>query len=701
MFKKLISQIQDHFNKMADGKLFVTNVDPNLLWETYLNSFENSSIWRVNNEYDCNADKHFIRRYGNIVSVVEGKLVTLWDIIPSSEYVKPMKAMSNLVKGSAIESPLVITFDFLNKSNYQRTTQNQASFQLGYDKSLVQYTEDTAMGKEIGKVYEFNFFHLFLPKKFVDFSGKSPESIVGELKTTRQLFEKGLNVPLGTLELVRDLIQQGSLLRGDIYLSKVVEFIKLKKEFNNVSVEQQTNWMWIKFQDIPFARFANELIGTTCIELAEGKDINKVCEDFNKRVDPANYGKAKSPVSPQMIALAEKTITELGYGESFERRFALLDDIDVSVIKHTNTDNNAEKPVGLFGKAGVPTNGFSRHKRAEFDKVETVHIDKFMSEILPTITSMEVFMENRMESHLVSLFTNVGKCKNLFKWDNPFSWTYNGNLSGKSMIKEAVASRGGKTDAKIRVSIHFPDTTDDYDLHCYEPNNRHIYYMNRREAHPSSGMLDLDAQGCDGNYPPDKRVENLTYSNLSKMPKGYYELKVNNYSNNGLHTKFNVEVEIDGDITLLEFDKTSKSNEASIGKLYFDGNSVTYTPENCTVKEGKTISRNIWNLETNQFHKVNLVCESPNHWGNNNIGTKEYFFMLQGCKSDQPMRAFHIDQLNSELMANRRAIDLLGNYKMVEPSDKQLSGIGFNGTVRDELIVRAKGTHQRVLKILF
>jgi hypothetical protein len=52
-------------------------------------------------------------------------------------------------------------------------------------------------------------------------------------------------------------------------------------------------------------------------------------------------------------------------------------------------------------------------------------------------------------------------------------------------------------------------------------------------------------------------------------------------------------------------------------------------------------------------------------------------------------------------MSNRKAIDLLGNYKLVEPSNNQLSGVGFNSTVRDEIIVKVKGSHQRVLKIQF
>jgi hypothetical protein len=36
---------------------------------------------------------------------------------------------------------------------------------------------------------------------------------------------------------------------------------------------------------------------------------------------------------------------------------------------------------------------------------------------------------------------------------------------------------------------------------------------------------------------------------------------------------------------------------------------------------------------------------------------------------------------------------------MVKPSDKQLSGIGFNNSVKDEVVIRVTGSHKRVLKI--
>jgi hypothetical protein len=498
-----------------------------------------------------------------------------------------------------------------------------------------------------------------------------------------------------------------------MYLNKVLEFIKLKKQFEQVPVNQRQNWLWLNFQSIPYARFANELIGTTCIELAEGKEINAVCKDFNIRVDPTNYNKAKSPVTKQMIELAEKTITDLGYENSFERRFAAIDDIDISEIKHSNIDNSVEKPVGLFGKAGVPTkNQFNRHKRAEFDKVETVTIDKFMSDILPNTTSIEVFMENRMEGNLVSLFTTKDKsAKNLFKWSNPFSWTYNGNLSGKSQLAQMVEAKGGRLDGVLRFTHSWNRLEPNQslmDAHVFFPGNNHITNIsdnygsgrrvgwNLRTDSLSRGTQDVDyVQEAPVGYIP---VENITFPDLSKLPEGTYTYKIHNWNFRKSGGKGEAEIAFEGNVYQYEYPATRHKEWVDVAEVTLKNGKFTI---NHKLPLKNETSKTLWNLETNQFHKVNLVCTSPNHWLDNNIGTKEYFFMLQDCKTDQATRAFHIDQLNSELMSNRKAIDLLGNYKLVEPADKQLSGVGFNSTVRDELIVKVKGSHQRILKITF
>lgn len=38
---------------------------------------------------------------------------------------------------------------------------------------------------------------------------------------------------------------------------------------------------------------------------------------------------------------------------------------------------------------------------------------------------------------------------------------------------------------------------------------------------------------------------------------------------------------------------------------------------------------------------------------------------------------------------------------MIKGAEKQLTGLGFNATVKDELIVRIQGSFKRVIKIIF
>ena len=46
-------------------------------------------------------------------------------------------------------------------------------------------------------------------------------------------------------------------------------------------------------------------------------------------------------------------------------------------------------------------------------------------------------------------------------------------------------------------------------------------------------------------------------------------------------------------------------------------------------------------------------------------------------------------------------MEVLGQTQQVESTDGQLSGLGFNATVRDEMIVRVTGNDNRVIRIKF
>ena len=117
-----------------------------------------------------------------------------------------------------------------------------------------------------------------MPKQYVLTGNESIGTYLNKKNTLHQVFVKGLSIPLETLQVVSELMAQGSLLRADLYKYKVDEFISIKQEYEALegSSLSKDNWSWKKFSDIPFAGFANELVGTTCIDLAQGKDINVV-----------------------------------------------------------------------------------------------------------------------------------------------------------------------------------------------------------------------------------------------------------------------------------------------------------------------------------------------------------------------------------------------------------------------------------------
>jgi len=710
-FTEFREKIIHRFDELQKtGKLYVSSVSGREIWDIYLSSFkpEDDPVFRdpESSTHNCNLDKNFIRRYGNVVAIDDNyDIMTMFDLNldEDCEYYNSAVNISNLLKSKPIANVFFETFDELNSLPYEKIKRGQNKYRLGVKENHKIYTKEEAEKfgvVEPGKTYKFEHFYLDLDKKFVDSSGKSQEAIMSEFRDAKNVFKRGLDeIPLDTLELVKELIQQGSLLNGDTHLYKIKDIIPHKKNFDSLSGKYRDNYSWIESYRLPIAKFKNELIGVLCSDLAEGVELNKACLLWNKRVDPANYMKAVAPITETQIKRAKQFAIDNGYEESFNRRFATIDDIDVSEIIHVNSETE-EKTASLFDSV-KPTKS-TRHKKSKFDDVEEVSIEKFMKDILPTCSSVEVLLENKFENNLVTMTTAKDKeSKPIFKWSNNYSWTYKGNLAGKSQIKTAVKSRGGKVDGDLRCSMHFPKTTDDYDLHMVQPDRSHIYYSSHlRKPNKATGMLDLDAQGVDGAQSEDKRVENIIYSDKNKMPKGNYKLYVNNYSGRGFKVGFKIEIEFDGEITLLELRKPLTSNNVDVAVINFDGENFTLTPaENMELISSNTISKEIWGLKTNEFKKVNLVCLSPNHWGENNVGNKHYFFMMDGCYSDEPMRSFHNENLNSDLLKHRKVMEVLGETNKLNPTKKQLAGLGFNSTVKNELILKLSGTFKRVIKV--
>lgn len=706
---EFVKLIQAQFDKMcATGKLFRSSLTGQQVWDLYLNGFNpnDNPIFRdpESSTHNCNFCKNIIRRYGNIVAIdAENKIMTMFDIEDSGEYDSSAKNVASKLSVAPIGDVFFETFNELNSLPYESTSKTQSAFRLGIEKNVKRYTKEEAEKFGVVKpnqIVSFNHFHLSVPKQFVDMGSKSVEAIMGDYRDAKNVFERAmLEIPLDTLHLVRDLINQGSLLDGATHLYKIEQFIPLKVAYDKLSVAERSNWCWVNSYKLPFAKFKNELIGVLCSELAEGKEINAACQAWNKRVDPVNYMKTTAPITKKQIEEAKEFVESNGYVESFDRRFATIDDIKASEIKHISAGDGSIKSVSIFD--GVKSTS-TRHKRSEFKDVEEVTIDKFMSDILPTCTSVEAFLANNHDGNLVSLTTaNVKDSKPIFKWNNNYSWTFNGNLAGKSQIKEAVIAKGGSVSGVLMCRLVWNDDKQkdgsDLDLWCTQPDGTRIGYSTGfRKDHGNgfsscAGQLDVDDRG----YSDGIHVENIYFIDPKKLKSGQYKFFVNQFS--ARNSKgFKAEIEFNGEVFSYDYPRAVAGTIDIANVTFKDGNwSIEHKlPETTSSKE-------LYGLPTNEFHKVNLICLSPNHWDDNSVGNKHYFFMLEGCKSPVGIRSFHNENLTAELLEHKRVLEVLGTTNMIESTNKQLSGLGFNATVHDELIVKLQGSFKRVVRIKF
>jgi len=688
-FLLLKQAMQENFNRMSKNatQLFEVNVDKEELWNLYLDSFPEGTneVFRQRREYDCSCCRHFIKTIGNAVVIENNKIQTIWDFkINDTKFQTVVNALSSYLKSKVISDVYVSKLSKIGTDNSHEQLPNK-------------------------EIISWNHFYLELPTKFVSKSDKSEGDIKGSFRDIKNVFKRSLDeITEESLLTVLELISQNSLYKGEEWNVVLTQFLKHKRVYDKLKSEgEKNNYTWeqsVKVGGV-IGKIRNHSIGTLLVNISESMELDLAVKKYEAIVAPTNYKRPKAIFTKKMLQDAKKTIEDLGYLNSLGRRYATLDDIVINNVMFSNKDSakrigvlsdlSGVNGLDVFAKMAkeVPTNP------KKFSKVEEVSIGDFIANVLPTASELEVFLENKHSSNMVSLIAPENKeAKTMFKWNNSFGWAYSGNITDSDM-KDRVKSAGGNVEGVLRFSIQWNEVADDrndLDAHCKEPNGKLIYFGNKLDF-ATTGQLDVDIIRPTIGKPA---VENITWIDKNKMLSGVYKFAVNCFSNNGGRTGFRAEIEFDGQVYSFEYNKELKNRET------IEVASVTFNKSTgFTIEEklpSNVSSRDVWNLTTNQFVPVSVVTLSPNYWDlQEGIGNKHYFFMLKDCINPEMPNSMFNEFLKEELMKHKNVFEALGGKMAVKDADDQLSGIGFSSTKRNDLLIKVKGQTERILKIKF
>lgn len=665
--------------------VFVSDVDGDVLWAAYLAAFPEGTdpIFKKRTWHDCSCCKQFIRRAGSVVSISEdGTLRTVWDKA-SEDAPEFYKDVAHALRMEVL---------FVGIRDIFRVSKNESHFGAQQTRS---FDEETKAA--------LTWDHFYTGEIPARFRVAQPDTDRGDYRTTVQVFERGLvELKPAAIDTVLSLIESNNLYRGEEHLRAVTGFQRMQRTFLGFSVVQsRKHFVWANASS-PAARFRNTVIGTLVQDLSDGQDLETAVRSFETKVAPQNYQRTTALITPMMIKKAMDTIQELGLEPALERRYAVIGDVSVNDVKWVD---GASRPLmkGGIGEVLLKHAAATSPQSKGDEAAEHISIDEFMSQVLPNTQGMEVFFTGKHVGNLMALTAPVHpEPKQLFRWNNDYAWSYCGNVAD-SLIKERVKKAGGKVEgAVLRVSLSWTNF-DDLDLHIHQPPSkswrldaREIDFRNKHGW--TGGILDVDMNAGSGQT--REPVENIVWA--ASPPDGPYKVVVNNYSmRESRDPGFVIEVESAGKVTHFSYNKGVRNQQdIHVATLHMKNGAIERVEPGDAGVSATNISQEKWGLTTERYVKVSTVMFSPNYWGDNAVGNKHTFFVLEGAKSDEDMRGFYNEFLHPRLEPHRKVFEIIGDKTKCQPTENHLSGLGFSSTKKDSFLVRVQqGKKQRVFNV--
>ena len=345
------------FKRMSmSTNLFVTAVSKDFMWAAYSEAIpaEHNSVFRTNKHHECSCCRNFVKNIGNVVAVVDGKIQTVWDIVPDGvdpTYQEIASAMGRLVRSASIDRL------FLTKEKSYGSERNRASL-------------------ADGTVVVFDHFHAEIRSNHHD---RDPSVKIGVHRAAVQVFERGLKeISKGVVTEIIDAASSNQIYRGEEHLQQLRAFLAHLKMYG--AAENKEAYIFTHAFTAG-ARIRNSVIGQLLLDYQESGDLERSVKEFEDRVAPANYKRTTALVTPGMVKSALAKIDELGLESALHRRYATIKDISVNDVLWVASDTKADLKTPL---SDILMKAATKKKKHNLSlEGEAIRADDFLREITP------------------------------------------------------------------------------------------------------------------------------------------------------------------------------------------------------------------------------------------------------------------------------------------------------------------------------
>lgn len=399
-------QARFRFSTQGDQPLFTTNAAD--LFDDYLSAFSEGA---ERQHYNCNACRHFLNRFGGLVTIGKDGIATpaLWNLYDATDrYLSVFNKLYWKIERAEITGVFLSSDAVLG----QPVTGDWHHFsaKLG-DSMLYKGRTLTANQKMAEKREDFKT----LCRALSEFS-------------------------LSTIEKAVALLESESLYRSEKLLGQAVWLKELKAshmETRNHRIKANLGWLAVATAPAGFCHPRSSMIGSLLEDLTANLPFDHVARRFADKMHPLQYQRPQAAPSAGAIAAAEKLVEQLGIAYSFPRRFARLDEVEaIWMPTEVQQDASTGKVFGhLVAKGEAPAKSLTA-------PIKVMTWEKFVRTVLPTAERIE-FKAQAQDSYTTLVTAVNADAPPIIQWDhendrNPVSWYFwHGGSSASSYSLKA------------------------------------------------------------------------------------------------------------------------------------------------------------------------------------------------------------------------------------------------------------------------